>query len=214
MFYLLGHLERFLKLSNMHLPSNKFTFIYISPIANNLNKAIFNIERKKEIESCKSEKAKKEKIAVWNLFEKILKEKLLTNSNELNVTKNKNGKWISDNLYFSFSHSKDLVMVGISSNPIGVDIQEIYPLKNAKSLAKLASIEINDENIDEIKIFEEWTKKEAAFKKSNGQTLLGNKIRVDKSTNNLFNNYNYKNSNYVAAISQDIELEYELVIEN
>ena len=196
----------------LNLPTD-FTYVYVSPLDEYIEEGLFYTPRIEEINNCKSTKTQKEKTAVWNLFEKILKEKLGVTSLEVKPYKNENGKWVSDFLYISFSHSKDLIMVGISSSPIGVDIQEIKPLKNAKTLAKLALNEEEKGLFNEKEFIEIWSKKEAMFKKLDLPNFVGNKIIIDKNTKCLFNNYSYNCSTYVAVISVNEDLNVEFINE-
>lgn len=191
---------------------NPYSYIYISTIDKHLDGLITHQERLEEIKKCKSDKTKREKTSVWNLLQLVLEEQLNLDINSLNLTKNENSKWVCEDLYISFSHSKDLIMVGVSSHPIGVDIQEFRPIENPKTLAKLASIDFCEEKDSVEYLIEEWSKKEAIFKKKNLKNFIGSKIKVDNFTKTIFNNYNYNNATYVAVVSQNIDIKQNVKI--
>jgi len=136
-------------------------------------KRIFPIEREKEINECKSEKAKNEKYYVWMLLEESLKEYYGINIKDVDFKKNENGKWTSDLFHFSLSHSGELVALAISINQnIGVDIQERKDVAIAKMIKNK-----NDYNTDNDVLF---SIKEAIYKSQDN----GNFVPKDIETRN------------------------------
>jgi len=93
------------------------------------------------------------------LLKKIFKKKYGLKETEIGYTKNgkpylKNSK----NIHFSISHSKDILVIAISNENIGVDIEKIkdYP-------KKMHDI-INYYPKNKKDFFKEWTKREAVIK--------------------------------------------------
>ncbi|HEY9762220.1 MAG TPA: 4'-phosphopantetheinyl transferase superfamily protein [Trichocoleus sp.] len=87
-------------------------------------------------------------------------------------------------LQFNLSHSGDWVVYGVSCDrPLGIDIEQIRPLRNLHSLAQhcLTPIECQDlfESVeaDHSKFFEYWTSKEA-YLKATGQGLTHSMTNV------------------------------------
>lgn len=177
--------------------NNSFLNIYISKVPNSPIGEVLNKERNDEILNIKNEQAKKEKYFIWKLFEKALKE-LDIDINTLTFKKNQNGKLFTDGFYFSFSHSNGHLVVAISSNNVGIDIQtkkEIKPSLVKKILNEKEYLEYLN-NIDKVDyFFTKWTQKEAIFKykgdsysfiPSSIDTLSFDKILFSEDTNDLF----------------------------
>ena len=130
---------------------------------------IYPIERNNEIMACCSEKVRREKYYVWKLLEVAIEDYLGVKITELTFEKN-GRKWVCNKCYFSLSHSKDVVAVGISNYPIGVDIQYVETISNISSKI-LADGEDGD-------LLELWCKKEALYKAGNDIDFIPSKINT------------------------------------
>ena len=127
--------------------------------------------RQREIEACASEKVRKEKYYAWKLLERAVQDFLGASITDLRFTKSKNGKWKSDRVEFSLSHSASAVAVALSRSPVGVDIQRVAPLKRTDFLRKVLTEEelalghaIPSEEERTAYWIRKWTEKESAFK--------------------------------------------------
>ena len=129
-----------------------------------------NIKDKKREEfvfSIKDENRKKQSFFVWKLLEYAL--------NDLGVKSSAfdfdNGRWflINNEVYFSLSHSLDMVAVAISGDFIGVDIEIISDklLKLQKRYYKGDEVNVCIKSLAEY-----FTKEEANFK---AQKVMDNK---------------------------------------
>ena len=160
--------------------------VYIAFMPKNVNlTTVFPKDREKEILSTESEKVKREKYCAWKLLEYALMRTFGYKITDLNFSKTADGKWLCDKCYFSISHSKDLVTVAVSKNPIGVDLQLIkkpkygaieHVLTNSE---KKALNSLTDEQKNEYLIFV-WSKKESAFKCAINGKFLPSKIDTNK----------------------------------
>lgn len=82
-----------------------------------------NILRDEEICSALNEKVKRQKFFAWKLLQKGLN-KLGFNPLDIEFFKSGNGKWTSNKVNFSISHSEKAVVVAISDLPVGVDVEK------------------------------------------------------------------------------------------
>ncbi len=142
---------------------------------------VFPEKRQREIDGVNNAKVKEQKFWVWKLLEVAIERALGEKISRFEFEKLGSGKWISPSFYFSLSHSDDMLAVGISSSPIGVDIEKIHSV-NLKAIEKtLTEREKQDyslvlEEKKEEYLISAWTKKESAFKMSNEQKFLPSKI--------------------------------------
>ena len=121
--------------------------VYVKKISDfaNINVDLSNINktRKEYLEKLSSNSQKISYYAWIFLKERVLEEFNL-NIDELHLTYNEHGKPMFKEFCFNISHSKNLIAVGVSNNPIGVDIQVI----EGKDVSKLTKkLEIKDDDI-------------------------------------------------------------------
>lgn len=161
--------------------------VYIASIPNRVTlKQVISLERNLEIESCQDSQKKIQKYCVWKLLEYALKDTFNCNISDLNFVCLANGRWYCKQYYFSLSHSDNIVMVGLSNSDIGVDIEQVHPLKY-DILNRVVNNEEKDffkSNISKNKnltTFEIWTKKESIFKRVDSQERDFLKIDVLKN---------------------------------
>jgi 4'-phosphopantetheinyl transferase len=123
-------------------------------------------ERKNEVSRIINAKKKISKIVSDHLCRKAISESCGITDKEIVFTKNKHGKPFAENLpvFFSVSHSADMVICAVSDKEIGIDIEKIKPV-NPKMSEKFATEkEIEYIRSTENGFFEIWTLKEAYFK--------------------------------------------------
>ena len=146
------------------------TLIYVACVNSLEDENLFNKlycllpeYRQKKIDSYQTEKDKNLCLGVGCLLSRALKDADL-DEKELEISYKDNGRPYFKNqsdIWFSLSHSQNMVMCGISLNPIGVDVEYIS---------------------DEREKIVEWTKKESYVKASDCgmMDLLSNKSCYDK----------------------------------
>lgn len=153
----------------------QFAKLYLSTIDDNLKvDKLSNPIRNKEIDGCTNEKVKKEKYAVFKLFEYALKDTFNENFSS-KAYKDTNGKWKIDGLELSFSHSDGVVAVLISDTVCGVDVERVDRFINKENLStKLFGTVLEAEKLCDL-----WTKKESVFKSLDEKRFIPEKIDID-----------------------------------
>lgn len=128
----------------------------------------------------------------------------------------KNGKPYMDNVYFSISHSKEMVAIAISDKPIGLDIEYIRPLL-MDITSTIATKEEQESIHNNEDLFKLWCLKESLSKcigiglnqgvknltAKEGIYQYNDKIYVGKTT--TYNGYQI-----AVTIKDDTEIELEL----
>lgn len=90
--------------------------------------------RAEEIEACTNENVRRQKLYVWKLLELAVGDLSGMDLNSLNLRKDENGKWQSDKIYISLSHSGNVVAAAVSDSSVGLDIEFF----NEKKIRKVA----------------------------------------------------------------------------
>lgn len=169
---------------------------------------IFCKERKTEIEKTESSDEKKRKYFSWKLLQFALSERGI-NAKKQNLVCDNNGKWHTDGVCFSISHTKNVVAVAVSDNEVGIDIE-----KSDRAISKALFDKIACEA--EIKAYPQptvkdvlilWTKKEAIFKRN------GDKVFIAKEINTLNENAKTiysENGDIVISVSSTLPLNLKL----
>ena len=88
--------------------------------------------RAEEIKACTNENVRRQKLYVWKLLELAVGDLPGMDLNSLNLRKDENGKWQSDKIYISLSHSGNVVAAAVSDSSVGLDI-EFFNEKNSES---------------------------------------------------------------------------------
>ena len=147
------------------------TAVYVSRVfAGEIGK-VYPPERNLLIEKTKNEGLRRERYSVWLLLAHALKDAFSIDIRDLDIKRTDSGKWISDSIYFSLSHTSELVSVAVSDHPVGVDIEAVRaPLSGRCAERILTESEIREyESISESKreeyIISKWSGKEALFKR-------------------------------------------------
>ncbi len=133
---------------------------------------------------------------------KILSGILCTEPTHISIRTGKNGKPFAlynsielQNLHFNISHSGNLVMIGVCSKDIGVDIEEMKPgliVELPAAVFSKRELEVFENSLNRLKTFYTfWTRKEALLK-ATGEGLTDNLQELEvldgTNENNLFQN--------------------------
>lgn len=137
--------------------------IYIKKVDNTLNSidlSNINVERKKYLEKFKNHR-RTVSYQAWKLLHDVVLEKYHLDIEKLKLLYNEYNKPYFKEFCFNISHSDNLIVVGISKDNIGVDIEKI---RNDLSFDKIAQ-KINAINNDSITIIKRFSLLEAYYKK-------------------------------------------------
>lgn len=152
---------------------------------------------------------KKEKVISKYLKDKYIKNYYISKTN----------KPLSDDICFNISHSGNLIILGMSDIPLGVDIELIRPIK--EQLKKYISTSIEYEYIkDEETFFEIWTNKESLLK-CQGEGIVTKLDQVpalpinDVRTylNECYISKTFKFKNYIISITLKGNTPFEVELE-
>ena len=90
------------------------------------------------------------------LIREMLAQKLGKAPQDIVITRNDDGKPLTEGIFFSISHSGDMVLCAISERPVGVDIERLRPVP-ARLADRLGTRDPED-------FFHLWTRMEARMK--------------------------------------------------
>ncbi|MDE6411909.1 MAG: lecithin retinol acyltransferase family protein [Clostridia bacterium] len=158
--------------------------VYVAEIPETCDfETVLPLARREEIAECSNEAVKRQKYAVWKLFEYGLKRTFGYAIDNLEFTHSASGKWMCNACEFSLSHSGNVVAVALSRKPVGVDIEGVHAVKAelAKKILtdeELAAYSVLTENREEY-LSRKWTEKESLFKRSGGKVFHPSKIAVE-----------------------------------
>lgn len=133
-------------------------------------------ERKEQIDKLKNKEVAKKKILISHFLQQVLSRETGVLPQDIRFTYGKQGKpeldyktMGIDCLYFNMSHSGDYVVVAVSDQPVGIDIE--HKTRNYENIAKRCFCEEEYRDIMSIPIKEQprrfleiWTMKEAYIK--------------------------------------------------
>ena len=164
---------------------------------------IYPAERREYILSSSSDKTRLQRYGAWKALEKAINDSFGLQITDINFHYI-DGKWQSDRLYFSLSHTDSAVAVAVSSNKCGIDIEAISRFikrYNSSEILKKFEKKICSEkenlSLDSPRDFIElWTKKESIYK------CYGSGAFSAKS----INTQNYK------TVTESITLDEEFII--
>lgn len=138
--------------------------------------------RQKELEGISNDSVKLEKYYVWKLLEYGLERSLGIKIRDLDITKTEHGRFVTDKIDFSLSHSKGALAVAISRASVGVDIEEIDS-KTREGASKRIMNETEYNAYEDLSsedkqdyFFCIWTAKEALFKASKKGSFIPESI--------------------------------------
>ena len=89
------------------------------------------------------DKSKNETELSYIILKDMLK-KLKQNEDLIELSENGKPYFKNSNLFFNYSHSKNYILVGISSSEIGVDIEENRIISDQVSEKYLNNVKLND----------------------------------------------------------------------
>ena len=160
--------------------------VIVSRIPENIEIAsVYPKERDDEIARCKNSRVRCEKYFVWEILRRAAEQYTGIPFEALNITKNQNGKWVSDKMCFSLSHSSSLVAVAVANTSVGVDVEEIRKhidgiernIMTESELSYIYGLTAADAEQEIIKI---WTAKESIFKSLDKPRFNPRGISVDE----------------------------------
>ncbi len=165
--------------------------------------------RQEKCKRLKNKTAQKQCIAADHLIKTALSEHLHCPADEILYSVSPSGKpYVEGNsVYFSISHSDNIVFCALSEFPIGVDIERIRPITKSawkriftdSELDYLSSSRNEAEKLR--RFFTLWTRKEAVFK------IDGTSPRQDRATEVLTLSGNYlvktwEEKGYMISVAQ------------
>jgi hypothetical protein len=154
--------------------------LYVAPIPCELSVGKTGIaERDAEIDGASCERVKREKYAAFMLLDAALRRSFDISLRDAAPYRTDSGKWVSDSVYFSISHSDSAVAVAVARTPIGADIEPITAREREGALAarimegaELSAYEsAPDEKRSEI-FTAAWASREAEFKREGNGALF------------------------------------------
>jgi phosphopantetheinyl transferase len=182
------------------------TYVYYAKIPKKYTlEKVYPLSRQKEIDSVTNIKVKEQKYFVWKLLSVSLNHLFGLDIKQFNMRKKPSGKWVSKDIYFSLSHSKNVVAVAISCEPVGVDLQAMVDLRGKlenKALTKKEKQEFNllQEEQKQEYLITKWAQKESVFKMKNRLVFKPSKIQA--SSYSLLNHtFTVGDQNFVLCTS-------------
>ena len=182
------------------------TYVYYAKIPKKYTfEKVYPLSRQKEIDSATNIKVKEQKYFVWKLLSVSLNHLFGMDIKQFHFTKKTSGKWVCKEIYFSLSHSKNVVAVAISCEPVGVDLQAMVDLRGKlenKALTKKEKQEFNllQEEQKQEYLITKWAQKESVFKMKNRLVFKPSKIQA--SSYSLLNHtFTVGDQNFVLCTS-------------
>lgn len=145
--------------------------VYVARVVTGEIEEVYPPERDLLIQKTKNEGLRRERYSVWLLLRYALSDALSINIRDLDIGRTDSGKWIAEGVYFSLSHTSELVAVAVSDSPVGVDIEAVRATLSGRCAERiLTEHEISEYNLlpedkREEYIISKWSGKEALFKK-------------------------------------------------
>ena len=118
------------------------------------------------ISEIKNEALVRQKLWARRTLAALIEAKSSLCAEDLRFARAENGKWISDRLEFSLSHTSNWVCAAVGSGPVGVDIEEFGRGFRPALTEKILSAEEKRVygELDAGRFLQVWTRKESAFK--------------------------------------------------
>lgn len=192
--------------------------VYIARIPNELEvKRLSSDERNAYVEKTGNPAAKREKYFAWRLLEYALRKSLGIEISDLKFEKTASGRWITEGVEFSISHSESAVAVAISDSPVGVDIEEIKKPRSERFANRLLSedeLSVYNTLVTDKKdsyLLGKWTAREAAFK-SQHLSYFHPTEPLNAVGNILTDTVSIDGTMYVYSVSADIKSEVRVIL--
>ena len=147
--------------------------VYVAPIPDGVTvRPLLDEGRNDEIADVGSAELRRQKYCAWRLLELAIERSFDRSARDVRFVKTVEGKWDSDSLFFSISHTRCAVAVAVSRMPIGVDLEPFASMTHSGVVKKLLTERekeryevLSDGERDEF-LLGAWCMKEALFKKT------------------------------------------------
>lgn len=219
----LGNIFLYLKKRGDNI-ENKI-YIYYLEISNTFDANKFNKlllfaseEKREKIQRFRMNIDKKLSLYAEIIIKTIIFKKLGIKPEKITWEKNKYGKPFLENekdFHFNLSHTKNAIVVAVSKNYVGIDIEKnkIAMLEISERFftkSEVAYITKSEININK-RFYEIWTKKEAYSKyKGKGLSMSLNKINV--LSNRSFQIQTFEKNGYIISVcSKCVSNKYEII---
>ena len=182
------------------------TYVYYAKIPQKYTfERVYPLARQKDIDSATNQKVKEQKYFVWKLLSVSLFHIFGMDIKEFNIRKTASGKWVCKDIYFSLSHSKRVVAVAISNQPVGIDLQAMVNVKSGLENKILSADEkqeflTQDEPLKERFLITKWAQKESVFKMQNKLAFKPSSIET-KNYSFVNHNFTIGDSEYILSVS-------------
>ncbi|MDY5930550.1 MAG: 4'-phosphopantetheinyl transferase superfamily protein [Candidatus Ornithospirochaeta sp.] len=143
-----------------------FTDIYIARIDDSLfTGPVLPPERERYIKEANDRKLRDSRRAAWNLLKLGYERSFGMPFPSDVISMDENGKWGSDDFFFSISHSDRYVTVSLSDRECGIDIEESGAFSERFGERKeMLSLRLFGSRLDDLSFLKLWTGKEAGYK--------------------------------------------------
>ena len=181
--------------------------VYFSAIPDDIDyKELFPKERHEEVFSVSNEKVKRSKYWAWKTLEYALFRSFGYKLQDLDVVKNKNGKWTCKKCFFSITHTEKFVAVIVSNQETGIDAEDVASFhrkfdneKAFNAFTKKITAKKEDVPKNTMELITLWTKKECLFKFGKKRVFAANKTCTVKQ-NLLSLQADYQGKEYVVSV--------------
>lgn len=168
-----------------------------------------------ELKSVTSSSLKCQKIALWGFFKNTFERVYGYQPQKDFIYKNEFGKPLSidEKIYFSVSHTKEVLAIAFSTSPVGIDIEKHKEQVDLDKLIKRVSS--NTDAITSLTDFYDlWTKKEAVFKlNGNLSTFIPKNVDINESCLKTFR-FKFLLDTYSVSIASKSKFDYYLNLSN
>ena len=150
----------------------------------------------------------KNSFVAWFFLLKILKEQY--NINNPFIFENEYHRPLIQGVYFNISHSNNLVLIGISNNNIGLDIEM---LNSSRDFTLLKNKIFKDEFLNDDTFIKKWTQLEAKFK-YDGTGIIYSKLKTINLIKENIQSFDVQDSNnnkYYVSIKSNEEYEINFI---
>lgn len=150
----------------------------------------------------------KNSFVAWFFLLKILKEDF--NIDNPIMYENEYHKPYIEGIFFNISHSNNMVVIGISNNNIGIDIEMINTLKDLSSLKKKL---FSNELLDDDSFIKKWTQIEAKFKYDGTGIVYSNlkDLKIDEENIKSFEIFDSYKNKYYFSIKTNEEIDIKFI---
>lgn len=160
--------------------NNDTVYVYLAKFDNNVQvKPVLPAIRNQAIQRCTDLLTRQQRYCVWRLLDYALKQHCGKGVDGFNFTALPNGNWsTSANARFSLSHCDNVVVVAISAQEVGVDVEAVASFTDRASDEAFINRVLNNAESQQLRITAParrnqtlalfWTSKESVFKMKNG----------------------------------------------